>query len=475
MGSGGGVRERLSNVDSAWLRMESSTNLMTITALLTFDRPIDQRRLKEDIEDRLLVFDRFRQRVVQPRLSLLGRPHWQEDEHFALSSHLKRVALPYPGDQGTLQELVSELMSTPLDYSKPLWQIHVVENYGEGCAIIARVHHCIGDGIALVRLMFSLVDEGPDTPPGRRDAAESERAERRGRRSGRGFDLEALLSPAKAMALARSGASAAGELGKLVTMSSDPATCFKGNLGVRKRAAWSREISLPEVKALSKRMGATINDVLLTAVTGALRRYISGRGADPDGLTIRAVVPVNLRPLDGPIELGNRFGLVFLDLPIGLSTCRERLVALKREMDQLKSSPQALVAFTVLNALGLASPEIENIGVKLFAQKATAVMTNVPGPQSQLYLAGSPIREIMFWVPQSGRLGLGVSILSYAGQVRIGIASDAGLVPDPGTLVGYFQEELDALADRNGDGDAGRPGTGAPTAYSQPAGNDVST
>lgn len=437
--------EALSNVDAAWLRMESSTNLMTITALMTFDEPLRFEALKADIEDRLLVFDRFRQKVVHPRLSLLGRPRWVEDEHFAMRSHLKRVSLPHPGDQGTLQELVSELMSTPLDPTKPLWQFHVVENFAEGCAVIARVHHCIADGIALVRLMFSLVDESPEVPPGRRDTASTEAAERRMNGSRRGAGFEGLLSPARAMELARSGAGAVTELGRLVTMSPDPKTLFKGNLGVGKKAVWSDAIPLATVKSLGTHLGATVNDVLLAAVSGALRSYLVSRGQLADGLTIRAVVPVNLRPPDGPMELGNRFGLVFLGLPIGLPTAVERLHALKAEMDRLKASPQAVVAFGVLNAMGMASPEIEHIGVKLFAQKATAVMTNVPGPRTPLYLAGRAIRNIMFWVPQSGRLGLGVSILSYAGDVRIGIAADSGLVPDPGTIVSLFQDELDEM------------------------------
>jgi diacylglycerol O-acyltransferase / wax synthase len=437
--------ESLSNVDAAWLRMETSTNLMTITALMTFDEPLDFQQLKTDIEDRLLLFDRFRQKVVHPRLSLLGRPRWVEDEHFALRSHLRRVALPHPGDQGTLQDLVSELMSTPLDYSKPLWQMHVVENYKDGWALVSRIHHCIGDGIALVRLMFSLVDETPEAPPGRRDAATEARASDRTRPTGRGFGLDALLSPTRAIEVARTGVSAASEFGKLLTMGADPKTPLKGNLGVSKKAAWSRAISLAEVKAHARDLDATINDFLLAAVAGALRRYLIRRGHGADGLTIRAVVPVNLRPLDDPVDLGNRFGLVFLGLPIGLTTPVARIAALKREMDRLKASPQAIVAFTILNALGMASPEIEHVGVKLFAQKATAVMTNVPGPRKRLYLAGKPIRDIMFWVPQSGRLGLGVSILSYAGEVRIGIATDAGLVPDPGAIVADFQDELDEM------------------------------
>jgi diacylglycerol O-acyltransferase len=440
--------EALSNVDSAWLRMEDPTNLMTITALLTFDDKLDFGRLKTDIEDKLLPFDRFRQRVVESRLPF-AKPRWAEDEHFALKAHLRRMALPYPGDQGTLQEVVSELMSTPLDFSKPLWQFHLVEDYGPGSALVARVHHCIADGIALVRLMFNLVSEVPDGPtnagevPGKAGIP----AVRKGRRRGTLLDtgVEAIVNPNRVLDLARNGASAASELGKLLLMSSDPNTIFKGKLGVTKRAAWSEAIPLGDVKACSKRLGTTINDLLLTAVSGALRTYMLGRGDVASGLAIRAVVPVNLRTGDELEQLGNRFGLVFLALPVGTDGPLARLRALKDEMDALKDSPQAVVAFGVLNALGMASPEIEGIGVSIFARKATAVMTNVPGPQRQLYLAGARIREILFWVPQSGRLGLGVSILSYNGEVRLGVAVDAGLVPDPGMIITHFHAELAEL------------------------------
>jgi WS/DGAT/MGAT family acyltransferase len=448
----GGKSEALSNVDSAWLRMEDPTNLMTITGLMAFDEKLDFARLKRDIEDRLLPIDRFRQRVVQSRLPL-AKPRWVEDEHFALSAHLRRLALPHPADQGTLQEVVSELMSTPLDYTKPLWQFHYVENYGTGCAIIGRIHHCIADGLALMRVLFALVDERPDADGGpvatrpigpARSAAPGEAAGpvRNWVPDG---GLDSVLSPARILAMASKGASVAGEFGKLLTLSADPPTVFKGKLGAVKRAVWSDAIPLAGVKACGKAMGATINDLLLSAVTGALRRYMLDRGGVADGLTIRAVVPVNLRQPSESMELGNRFGLVFLALPVGTDGEAERLRALKQEMDRIKGSPQAIVAFGVLNALGMASAEVEGVGVGIFARKATAVMTNVPGPQTQLYLAGQPIKEIMFWVPQSGRLGLGVSIFSYAGRVRLGIAVDAGLVPSPGMIITHFHEELAAF------------------------------
>jgi diacylglycerol O-acyltransferase / wax synthase len=251
--------------------------------------------------------------------------------------------------------------------------------------------------------------------------------------------------PARAAGLAAEGLSAAGVLGRLVTMPADPPTVFKGPLHTAKRCAWSEILPFDQVKAFSKTAGATINDLLLTGVAGALRRYIIRRGGDTRGLNIRAVIPVNLRPDDAYVELGNRFGLVFLSLPVGIVDWRERLAELKQRMDAIKGSTEAVVSFAVLQALGTASPEIEGVAVGIFGSKATAVMTNVPGPRKEIYLAGKPVRSLMFWVPQSARLGLGVSILSYAGQVRLGIATDAVLAPDPGAIIEAFQEEMYAM------------------------------
>lgn len=456
LGRGDGI-EPMSNVDAAWLRMEDRTNLMTITGVLSFAERLDFKAVKELIEDRLLGYDRFRQRIVEPRF---GRPRWEEDAHFNLRSHLLRVALPEPGGKDELQDMVSNLMSTPLDFSKPLWQFQFIENYRGGCALVGRIHHCIADGIALVRVLLDMTDDSPEGGTTRRVPRQ-----RRARPLGGGYwlpevvndalysvrkitgrvvgeGLETVLQPERAFEFARQGASTAGVLGRLLTMSADPPTLFKGPLSVAKRCAWSEIMPLDEVKALGKRVGGTVNDVLLTGVTGALRRYLLIRGAEADGLDIRAVVPVNLRPDDAVGELGNRFGLVFLALPVGMADRSDRLRELKRRMDALKQSSEAVVVFGILNAVGMASPDIESLAVRVFGAKATAVMTNVPGPRQQLYMAGKPMRSMMFWVPQSGRLGLGVSILSYAGQVRLGVTTDAALVPDPHTIVSSFQEEM---------------------------------
>jgi WS/DGAT/MGAT family acyltransferase len=234
-------------------------------------------------------------------------------------------------------------------------------------------------------------------------------------------------------------------LGRLLLLPPDPKTIYKGPLGVPKQAAWSEAIPLPMVKTIGRATGATVNDVLLSAVAGALRRYAQTREQAVDGLNVRGVIPVNLRRESARIELGNRFGLVFLSLPLGIDDPLERLFELKRRMDDLKDSQEAVVAFGILNAIGMAPGEIENIVVNIFGAKATAVMTNVPGPRQQIYVAGAPVRQMMFWVPQSGRLGLGVSIFSYNNQVWLGVATDQALAPDPETIVAYYKDEIDQL------------------------------
>ena len=447
-------RESMANVDVAWLRLDHPTNLMMITGVLTFDGLLDYDRLWQTAEERLLPFTRFRQRAV-PARTRLGTPQWEVDPAFDLRHHLRRISLPPPRDKQVLQDLVSELMSVPLDPDRPLWQFHLVDNYRGGSALLGRLHHAIADGVALMRVLLSLTDEEPD-PPAPPPAPEKKRRRRdplaRAMAAAQTTwqlsstllheGMETLCHPGRAVDVARLGAGGTARLGQILVRWPDPRTVFKGELGVPKRAAWSRPISLADVKAVGKVTGGTVNDVLLTAMAGALGKYIQSRGEDVKGLNFHAVVPVNLRSLDQPIELGNKFGLVFLSLPVGIRDQVERLEELKRRMDELKRSPEAMAIFGLLNVVGRAPGEVEDVLVRLFGMKATGVMTNVPGPRQQLYLAGSPLRDIMFWVPQSGRLGLGVSIVSYNDRVLLGVATDAGLVPDPEAIVDAFHEEF---------------------------------
>jgi len=439
----------MSSVDAAWLGMEDPTNLMMVTGVMTLEGKVDIRRLRLLLDRRLAPFGRFHQRVVRPR-SRGSLPHWRDDEHFEIENHVSHVALPAPGGERALRELVSEMMSTPLDFTKPLWHMHIVDGYDSGSVVLARIHHSIGDGIALVRVMLSLTDESATAGPPRRrteHAASSSPLDwvpaAVARSIATGSDLAA--NPEKIGALARLGAHGAYRLGRLIMLPPDPPTVFKGTLGRRKRAAWSEELPLDDFKLIGKAFGATVNDVLVAATAGALRRYLEKRGEATSGLSIRASVPVNLRPADQAHKLGNSFGLVFLSLPVGIVEPGRRLRAIKDEMDGLKRSPEALVSFGILSVMGLVPVEVEQLGLRFFGSKATAVLTNVPGPREPLYLAGRRLDRMMFWVPQSGHLGLGISILSYAGRVMLGVATDEGLVPDPERIVEAFKLELDSL------------------------------
>ena len=457
----------LTYVDTAWLHMEDPTNLMMVTGIFIFDRPLDFSRVRDTLQGRMADrFPRLRHRVKQDGSSA----HWVEDPTFNMDAHLHKMALPAPGDLGALRDVVSDLMSTPLDFSKPLWQCHYIEGLGPGSAILLRFHHCIGDGVALVHVILSLTDTAADAPWPKRtklmaheenvgerivsliDGARSavERTVGAARKMTGALlqeGVEALLHPSHVLDVAQTTTDAAAILVKLLLKGADPATLFKGELGVAKRSAWSRPIRLDDVKAVGKTVGGTVNDVLLTAVTGALRRYLLEHGVRVDGVEINAMVPVNLRPLSEADQLGNRFGLIYLALPVGTDDHAERLRLVKARMDEIKSSPQPFVTFQILNALGLAPLEVAELAVKMFGTKATAVMTNVIGPKQPVYFAGERVRTWLGWVPQSGRMGLGVSIFSYDGQVVVGVASDKGLVPDPESIATAFEEEFEALVE----------------------------
>ena len=454
----------LTYVDTAWLHMEDPTNLMMVTGIFLFDRPLDVVRVRDTLQARMADrFPRLRHRVKQDGSSA----HWVEDPTFAMDAHVHKMALPAPGDLGALRDVVSDLMSTPLDFSKPLWQCHYIEGLGSGSAILLRFHHCIGDGVALVHVILSLTDTAADAPwpkrtklmaheehvgerivsliDGARSAVERTVETTRKVTDALLQEGEALLHPSHVLDMAQTTTEAAAVLVKLLLKSADPATRFKGRLGVAKRAAWSRPIRVDEVKAVGKTVGGTVNDVLLTAVTGALRRYLLQHGDRVDGVEINAMVPVNLRPLSEADQLGNRFGLIYLALPVGTEDHAERLRLVKARMDEIKSSPQPFVTFQILNALGLAPVEVAELAVNMFGTKASAVMTNVIGPKQPIYFAGERVRTWLGWVPQSGHMGLGVSIFSYDGQVVVGVASDKGLVPDPESIATAFEEEFEAL------------------------------
>jgi len=245
--------------------------------------------------------------------------------------------------------------------------------------------------------------------------------------------------------MARSGYQVLGDVAAMALMPDDSATRLKGLPEGRKRVAWNEPIPLDAVKTVGKGLHCSVNDVLLSCVAGAIGQYLRERGDDPSGQEIRAMVPVNLRPLEQAWQLGNKFGLAPLVLPIGISNPIERVYAVRQRMSELKGSYQPLLAFAVLALAGLMIKPVQDAILNLFAKKATAVMTNVPGPAQALQFCGRTIRQTMFWVPASGHIGVGVSILSYAGGVQFGLITDAKLCPDPQAIIERFQPEFEKL------------------------------
>ncbi|WP_164007927.1 WS/DGAT/MGAT family O-acyltransferase [Pyxidicoccus trucidator] len=452
------AHERMASVDALWFHMEEPANLMMITAVLWFEGRLDFEQLQAVVRERLVErYPRFRQRVVPGRV---GVPHWEDVPDLDLDAHLSRLTVPPPGDRAALETLVGEWMSTPLERSRPLWQFHVLEGAEGGDVLLCRLHHCLADGIALARVLLTLTDaQGAEkgVAPGLREVrAPSEGGLSRWMRGARAVagtartvlkkGAELAAEPILAGDLVRQGAKGLAAMGKLLVIPQDPNTPLRGPLGQEKRAAWSAPVPLAQVKAVGQALGGTVNDVLLAAVTGALRRYLESRDVVPED--VHALVPVNLRPLDEPVprELGNRFGVVFLRLPVHISNPRRRLLELARRMDMVKRSPEAVLTFGALEVLGYAPAPLERTMVDAFGSKATLVATNVPGPREAVSVAGTKLGGLTFWVPQAGHLGLGVSLFSYAGQVTVGVAADAGRVPDPHALIRAFHDEMEALA-----------------------------
>jgi len=464
-------RERMSTVDTAWLRMDAPSNLMMIVAVLLFERPMEAARLRATIESRMLSYRRFRSRVVHE----FGAAWWQEQE-VDLDYHIVRCRLKRarPDNKAALEQLVGELSATPLDPSQPLWQMHVVDNCigADGRvrqAIVVRVHHCIADGIALVGVLLSMFDASADAPPAepRQPRLAPLAAENPWMQimqpvtnaTVKAIDLSGLMwskylwmlsDPLKFLGrFAGMGAITTRftqDAARLALMSDDSRTRLKGKPRGMKQVAWSEPLPLTEIKAVGRALGASVNDVLMASVAGAIGAYLRAKGdAVADNCALRAMIPVNLRKAGRKQALGNAFGLVPLMLPVGLEHPLQRLREVRRRMDELKGGYQALVAMALLGVLGATPRQMQNEIQNYFARKATAVMSNVPGPQAPLYLAGSRLDQIMFWVPQSGDIGIGVSILSYNGGVQFGIVADDAIAADPDRIIERFAPEFEKL------------------------------
>lgn len=449
-------REPLSIIDAAWLRMDRPTNLMMICGMLMFEDRVSLDTLKEVVRSRMLCFHRFLQRVINQT----GRPEWEMDPDFDLDWHVRHVAVP--ADEG-LEDLLSELVSTPLDPGRPMWQYHLADLSGGRSAVILRVHHCYGDGFALIHVLDSMTDRSPEHPrlPASDVTGGDEMRSAWERVLGPvsetlgdairaaeyvvGTGLDILASRELAVEYGKAGYALVRDAGIIANMTPDSPTRFKGPLGIMKRVAWARPVSLFEVKAVGDAFGCSVNDVLLACVAGTLRNYLVEQGDDVEGTEMRGLVPVNCRPPGRIRELGNMFGLVFLGLPLGIADPLERLLEVHRRMDELKHSKQPTVALGILAGMGVLPESLKESLLEALAANASAVITNVRGSPEPQYFAGKRIDRQVFWVPQSGGIGMGISILTYAGKVDFGVVTDVKRVPRPDVLVAGFIDEFEAL------------------------------
>ena len=271
--------------------MDNPVDPMMVTAVLVLGTPIDSEQLKATVETRLLRIDRFRQRVVRSRLPW-RTPYWKDDPGLDLDYHVQRVTLPPPGDQAALQRIVGELAGTPLDMARPPWQVHLVETYGPGCALICRTHHSLADGVAMIHVLLSLADTAAAEFPVRCGAgARTTRPRCDPALAGQDrtpacekVDAQGVAdprpSPARPRAGAQLGRDAAAAVGDIVLSPPDADTALRGVPSLAKRIAWSGPVPLEEIKTIGRRLGGTVNDVLLTALAGALRRYQQVRQDD---------------------------------------------------------------------------------------------------------------------------------------------------------------------------------------------------
>jgi hypothetical protein len=423
--------EPMAGADGFWLQ-DSATNLMVINSVLTMDR-IGLDEIRGLWQDRVVAagrgsrFPRFTRRVEQ-----IGRRfHWVDDDRYDISRHI----VPAPAHVRTaedLREYVSGLAETPLPADRPLWQIQHVHDFEDGgSAFISRIHHCMGDGLALVPVLFSVMDElaSDDALPGNRVA----------KKKAHPLALAAKLPIMGPLVLAQK-----------MLWRPDRSAVHGSDLSGSKRVAWSRKIPVDLVKEVKGHFGATVNDVLMACVAGAFRRYLKEEAGEVPA-RIRVSMPVSVRARGEKPVMNNRFAAVLLELPSGLTGVRARVAETRRRMASLKRSVEPLVTYGLQSLLVRALPRgVSNRLVDFLANKCTCVVTNVPGPPETLYIGGRKVRSMVFWVPQRAKIGIGISIFSFSGSVQVGVITDTNLIPDPTRFVDAFEAEFDHMLEEAG-------------------------
>ena len=463
--------DRLTGLDASFLALEKSGTHMHVGSVLVFagEAP-PYEDFVATIEERLHLVPRYRQRLAFPPLAQ-ARPVWVDDPHFNAGYHVRHTALPGPAGEDELRRLAGRVFSQQLDRAKPLWEIWLVQRVGDdGFALVCKTHHALVDGISGVDIMTVLFDLEPD-PPGRAPAPPWHP---RPAPSGASLLADALaeragapLDAARAAAGALSGpgeasARAARTLGGLASMAlaglgGAPPSPLNPRIGPHRRFAWV-EADLGRFKAIKSALGGTVNDVVLSVVTGALRAHLLRRGRDPEGVELKAMVPISVRAESERGALGNRVSAMYAPLPVGIADPLGRFRAVHEAIGDLKASGQAVGAEALTRLAGFAVPTVLNQAARLQSRQRffNLTVTNVPGPQFPLYMLGRRLRAFYPKVPLVTNTALGIAIMSYDGRVFFGLLGDYDSMPDLDDVAADLQTAISELGTA-----AGVPAKGA--------------
>jgi WS/DGAT/MGAT family acyltransferase len=399
----------------------------------------------------------YRQKVHFVPLAL-GRPVWVDDPHFNLAYHLRRTGLPAPGGDAELRLLVGRVMSQQLDRHKPLWEMWMIEGLsGNRWALITKVHHSMVDGVSGAELLSAILDEQPEPQPPRADDWTPERQPLGGELAVRAIAQRAR-SPFEAVRSAlRSPRSATGRAAEaaqgLLTMSGvlrpPGASSLNGPIGPHRRWGWASS-QLSDVKEVRAALGGTVNDVVLTAIAGGFRELLESRAERTDRV-VRTLVPVSVRSAQERGEYNNRVSAIFADLPVGIADPVERLAAVRRQMEHLKHSHEAVAGDVLVGLSGFAPAMLLALGLRTAThvpqRNVNTVTTNVPGPQRALYAAGRRMLECLPYVPLAGHVRVGVAIFSYNGTLSFGVTGDYDRAPDIDVLCRGIERAMAELVD----------------------------
>jgi WS/DGAT/MGAT family acyltransferase len=454
----------MTSLDATFYYLERTGQLLHVAGVYTVEGKIDFDRLVADLSARMHLIPRYTQRVVTVPLNL-AHPTWEPDPRFDIRHHVRHHHLRGGGDDAQLTQLVSRLFAEPLPRNRPLWDLHLIDGYrGDRSVIFSKVHHCMIDGVSGVQLLGVLFDpsptpapppppeQTPDAPPLPTPSRQLARAVQEGVR-GTATQARALWGlvrhPRRGFAELGQATDALRELMNVV-MTSTPPTPFNGHVSTLRRVVWTT-FSLNETKAIKNRLGGTVNDVVLTVITAALRRYLEEHGTSPERTELRAMLPVNVRRPDEHLQLGNRVSMLIAPLPIGILDPLERLRQVIGATAQLKNRGQAARMTRMVDLLDLLPAAVQKpLGwLQVQAAPINTVCTNVPGPPVSLYAQGKRLETMIPVVPLAQGVGLAFAILSYADTLTIGITTDPALVPDSeriAALLGEGMEELRGLA-----------------------------